>query len=60
MDIAIINSNCMTKSDLHVEFSTIHQEFVKIHQTINSQTKWMIAGMLSTAGLSLALARWMF
>ncbi|MRS17971.1 hypothetical protein GJV08_02230 [Enterobacteriaceae bacterium RIT692] len=45
-DVAIIKSNYVTKGDLH--------------QAINQQTKWIVAGILSTAGLTLALARWLF
>jgi len=42
----VIKSNYATKSDLH--------------QAINQQTKWIVAGIMSTAGLTLALARWLF
>jgi hypothetical protein len=46
IDVAIIKSNYVTIGDLH--------------QAINQQTKWIVAGILSTAGLTLALARWLF
>jgi hypothetical protein len=46
IDLAVIKSNYMTRSDLHEE--------------IGKQTKWLMASMVTTAGLSLALARWLF
>lgn len=53
MDIAVIKSNYVTKSEFH-------QEIGKIHQEISKQTKWIVAGMMSTAGMTLGLARWLF
>ena len=45
-DIAVIKPNYVTKSDLY--------------QAITQQTKWIVAGIMGTAGLTLALARWLF
>lgn len=53
MDIAVIKSNYVTTSEFH-------QEIGRIHQEISKQTKWIVAGMLSTAGMTLGLARWLF
>ncbi|MDF7651109.1 hypothetical protein [Candidatus Pantoea formicae] len=52
-DIAVIKSNYVTKGDLHQEIAKIHVEMIK-------QTKWILGGILSTAGISLAIARWLF
>jgi len=60
MDIAVIKSNCVTKSDLYQEIGKVHQDIGRIHQELSKQTKWIVAGMLSTAGMTLALARWLF
>jgi hypothetical protein len=59
-DIAVIKLNYVTKSDLYQEIGKVHQDIGRIHQELSKQTKWIIAGMLSTAGMTLALARWLF
>ncbi|MDO6405043.1 hypothetical protein [Pantoea phytobeneficialis] len=45
-DLAVIKSNHATRSDLLEE--------------IGKQTKWLMASMAAIAGVSLALARWLF
>jgi hypothetical protein len=46
IDLAVIKSNYMTRSDFEEE--------------IGKQTKWFTASLIATAGICLALARWMF
>lgn len=50
-DLAIIKATHSTKEDLHQEISTQNRE-------IANQTKWIVATLIATAGITLAIAKY--
>ncbi|WP_258034911.1 hemolysin XhlA [Pectobacterium odoriferum] len=51
--LSVRSEEFATKSDLQKEMSSIHKE-------ISAQTKWIAATIIGTAGIALAVARFLF
>ncbi|MBJ3779351.1 hypothetical protein JFY47_02260 [Enterobacter asburiae] len=58
--LAIRSEEFLTKADFHKAVSDVNLKFVDIHKEITAQTRWFMATLIGTAGIALAVAKYLF